>query len=276
MRPFCLVECGMDILLALKAIIMGMVEGASEFLPISSTGHLIIAGDLLNFLSKEKRDVFEIIIQLGAILAVCWEYRERLRITFLHLRDRASARGFFVNLAIAFFPAALVGLMFHREIKTYLFSPITVAYALIAGGIAILFIEKYMRHGNTASVEEMTPTQALKIGLAQTLSLVPGVSRAGATILGGIAAGLNRHTATEFSFFLAIPIMFAASGFDLIKSRDFLSMADFPLFAIGFVTAFLSALLVIRMLIRFVASHDFTAFAWYRIIFGICVLLYYW
>ena len=255
---------------------MGLVEGASEFLPISSTGHLIIAGDLLDFLSKEKRDVFEVIIQLGAILAVCWEYRERLYTTLLHLRDKASARGFFVKLAIAFFPAALVGLMFHRAIKTYLFSPMTVAYALIVGGVAILLIEKHMRHGNTLSVEEMTKTQALKIGLAQTLSLIPGVSRAGATILGGVAAGLNRQTATEFSFFLAIPIMFAASGFDLIKSRDLLSMADFPLFAVGLATAFLSALLVIRVLIRYVANHDFTVFAWYRIAFGLAVLAYYW
>lgn len=266
----------MDILLALKAVVMGIVEGATEFLPISSTGHLIIAGDLIDFMSKEKRDVFEIIIQLGAILAVCWEYRQRLINKVAHLRDEANARGFFFNLALAFFPAAFVGLLFHKQIKTYLFSPFTVACALIIGGVAILLIEKYLEHGETKTVEDMTPMQALKIGLAQTLSLVPGVSRAGATILGGIAAGLNRHAATEFSFFLAIPIMFAASGFDLLKSYQFLDMHDVPVFIVGFVTAFISALLVIRILIRFVANHDFTVFAWYRIIFGLAVLAYYW
>ena len=266
----------MDILLALKAVIMGLVEGATEFLPISSTGHLIIAGDLIDFMSKEKRDVFEIIIQLGAILAVCWEYRQRLLGKVAHLRDQSSARGFFINLGLAFFPAAFVGLLFHKQIKAYLFSPFTVACALIIGGVAILLIEKYLEHGETTNVEAMTPGQAFKIGLAQTLSLIPGVSRAGATILGGIAAGLNRHAATEFSFFLAIPIMFAASGFDLLKSYQFLDIHDVPVFIIGFVTAFISALLVIRILIRFVANHDFTVFAWYRIIFGLAVLAYYW
>lgn len=266
----------MDIVLIIKTIIMGLVEGATEFLPISSTGHLIIAGDLLDFLNKEKRDVFEIIIQLGAILAVCWEYRQRLIDKVAHLRDQASSRRFFINLALAFFPAAFVGLLFHKQIKLYLFAPFTVACALIIGGIAILLIEKYLEHGETKTVDDMTPLQALKIGLAQTLSLVPGVSRAGATILGGISAGLDRHAATEFSFFLAIPIMFAASGFDLLKSYQFLSAADLPIFLIGFVTAFVSALLVIRMLIRFVANHDFTVFAWYRIVFGLAVLAYYW
>jgi undecaprenyl-diphosphatase len=266
----------MDILLTLKAIIMGLVEGATEFLPISSTGHLIIASDLLGFLSKDKRDVFEIFIQLGAIFAVCWEYRARLTNTLLHLRNEASAQGFLLNLFIAFLPAALVGLAFHKQIKTYLFSPITVAFALIVGGIAILFIEKYISQGNTEKVEAITTGQAFKIGLAQTLALFPGVSRAGATILGGIASGLNRQTATEFSFFLAIPIMFAASGFELLQNRDLLTTAEFPMFALGFITAFLSALLVIRILIRYVANHDFTAFAWYRIVFGLAVLAYYW
>jgi undecaprenyl-diphosphatase len=276
LRPFCLVECGMDILLIIKTIIMGLVEGATEFLPISSTGHLIIAGDLLNFLAKDKRDVFEIFIQLGAILAVCWEYRARLTSTLLHLRNEASAQGFLLNLFIAFLPAALVGLAFHKQIKTYLFSPITVACALIVGGFAILLIEKYISQGSTEKVEAITAGQALKIGLAQTLALFPGVSRAGATILGGIASGLNRQTATEFSFFLAIPIMFAATGLELLQNRDLLTIADFPMFALGFVTAFLSALLVIRILIRYVANHDFTAFAWYRIVFGLAVLAYYW
>ena len=266
----------MDIVLIIKTIIMGLVEGATEFLPISSTGHLIIAGDLLGFLNKEKRDVFDIIIQLGAILAVCWEYRQRLIDKLTHLRDNTSSRGFFINLTLAFFPAALVGLLFHQQIKAYLFAPFYVACALILGGIAILLIEKYLEHGETKTVDDMTRMQALKIGLAQTLSLIPGVSRAGATILGGIAAGLNRHAATEFSFFLAIPIMFAASCFDMLQSYPFLTAADLPIFAIGFVTAFISALLIIRIFIRFVANHDFTVFAWYRIIFGLAVLAYYW
>jgi undecaprenyl-diphosphatase len=276
LRPFCLVECGMDILLILKTIIMGLVEGATEFLPISSTGHLIIAGDLLNFLNKDKRDVFEVFIQLGAILAVCWQYRKRLANTLLHFRNEANAESFLLNLSIAFIPAALVGLAFHKQIKMYLFSPITVAFALIIGGITILFIEKHINQGHTEKIEAITSSQAFKIGLAQTLALFPGVSRAGATILGGIALGLSRQTATEFSFFLAIPIMFAATSFDLLHSRDLLTINDSPMFALGFITAFLSALLVIRILIRYVANHNFAVFAWYRIVFGLAVLAYYW
>ncbi|MGQ0443309.1 MAG: undecaprenyl-diphosphate phosphatase [Methylophilaceae bacterium] len=264
----------MDLLILLKAFILGIVEGATEFLPISSTGHLIIAGDLLNF-NDDKGKIFEIVIQLGAILAVCWEFRRRLINTATHLTSNASAQGFIINLLIAFMPAALVGLMFHQQIKQYLFSPVTVAFALIVGGFAILLIEKYAKHGTTQQIEVITRTQALKIGLAQILALFPGVSRAGATILGGMVFGLTRQTATEFSFFLAIPIMFAATGFDLFNSRNLLTMADFPMFAVGFITAFLSALLVIRVLIRYVANHDFRAFAWYRIIFGVCVLLYF-
>jgi undecaprenyl-diphosphatase len=266
----------MDILLLIKSIIMGIVEGATEFLPISSTGHLIIAGDLLNFLSKEKRDVFEIIIQLGAILAVCFEFRKRLTNTVQNMRKDASAQGFILNLFIAFLPAAILGLLFHKAIKHYLFSPITVAWALIVGGFVILLIEKFAPKSNTNSIEAITPKQALQIGLAQSLALMPGVSRAGATILGGMVFGLNRQIATEFSFFLAIPIMFAATGYDLLKSWRLLDMADIGLFIAGFITAFLSALLVIKILIRFVATHDFTGFAWYRIIFGVCVLAYYW
>ena len=266
----------MDIILLIKSIIMGLVEGATEFLPISSTGHLIIAGDLLNFLSKEKRDVFEIIIQLGAVLAVCFEFRKRLINTAQHMTKDAAAQGFILNLFIAFLPAAVLGLLFHKAIKAYLFSPITVAFALIVGGFVILIIEKYANQSNTNSIEAITPKQALKIGFAQSLALMPGVSRAGATILGGMVFGLNRQTATEFSFFLALPIMFAATGFDLIKSWKMLDINDLSLFMAGFITAFLSALLVIKMLIRFVATHDFKGFAWYRIIFGFCVLAYYW
>ena len=264
----------MDLIILFKAIILGIVEGATEFLPISSTGHLIIAGDLLHF-NDDKGKIFEIVIQLGAILAVCWEFRRRLINTATQL-NKSSSQGFVLNLLIAFMPAALMGLAFHKQIKQYLFSPITVAFALIVGGFAILLFEKYHKQGAINNIESITPSQALKIGLAQTLALFPGVSRAGATILGGMAFGLTRQTATEFSFFLAIPIMFAATGFDLLKNIDLLSMTDFPMFAVGFVTAFASALLVIKILIRYVANHDFTAFAWYRILFGLCVLAYFW
>jgi undecaprenyl-diphosphatase len=265
----------MDLILFFKAFILGIVEGATEFLPISSTGHLIIVGDLLNF-NDEKGKVFEIIIQLGAILAVCFEFRSRLVNTITHIKNDASAQGFVQNLIIAFMPAALLGLIFHDYIKQYLFSPITVAIALIIGGFAILAIEKYTSHSSTRTIEAMTKSQALKIGLAQSLALVPGVSRAGATILGGMVFGLTRQTATEFSFFLAIPIMFAATGYDVLKSWHMLSMDDFSLFAVGFVTAFISALIVIKVLIKYVATHDFTGFAWYRIIFGSIVLAYFW
>lgn len=265
----------MDILLLVKAFILGLVEGATEFLPISSTGHLIIVGDLLNF-NDDKGKVFEIVIQLAAIFAVCWEYRTKLIDTALHITSQSKAQQFVLNLFLAFLPAAILGLTFHSAIKHYLFSPITVAFALIVGGFAILFIEKLQLQTPTTSIDDLKPWQALKIGFAQSLALFPGVSRAGATILGGMLFGLNRKTATEFSFFLAIPIMFAATILDVYKSRDILSLADINLFAAGFVTAFLSALVAIRFLLRFVATHDFKVFAWYRIIFGTIVLLYFW
>ena len=264
----------MDLILLFKAFILGLVEGATEFLPISSTGHLIIVGDLLNF-NDDKGKIFEIVIQLGAILAVCFEYRKRLFNTLIHMRNDASAQGFVLNLIIAFLPAALLGLLFHDFIKAYLFSPITVAIALIVGGFAILYIEKYTSHSSTQQIEAISASQALKIGLAQSLALVPGISRAGATILGGMVFGLTRQAATEFSFFLAIPIMFAATGYDLLNSWGLLNGTDLPIFIAGFITAFLSALLVIKVLIRFVANHDFVGFAWYRIIFGTITLLYF-
>ncbi len=265
----------MDLILLFKAFILGIVEGVTEFLPISSTGHLIIAGDLLDF-NDDKGKIFEIFIQMGAILAVCFEFRQRLINTVTNMTKEASAQNFVINLIIAFIPAAVLGLLLHGYIKEYLFSPITVAIALIIGGFAILIIEKYAKNATTEQIETITKAQALKIGLAQALALVPGVSRSGATILGGMVFGLTRQTATEFSFFLAIPIMFAATGYDLLKSWQLLSVADLPMFAVGFVTAFLSALLVIKILIRFVANHDFTVFAWYRIIFGLLVLTYFW
>jgi undecaprenyl-diphosphatase len=277
----------MDLILLFKAFILGIVEGATEFLPISSTGHLIIAGDLLDF-HDDKGKVFEIVIQLAAILAVCWEYRNKLISTVYELgnqpfRQESNAQRFVINLLLAFMPAAVLGLIFHDAIKAYLFSPFTVAIALIVGGFVILWIEdrslkssEAAQHKATNHIDQITKTQALQIGFAQSLALIPGVSRAGATILGGMVFGLNRKTATEFSFFLAIPIMFAATGYDLLKSWKFLSIDDFVVFSVGFVTAFISALLVIKMLLRFVATHDFKVFAWYRIIFGAIVLVYFW
>jgi undecaprenyl-diphosphatase len=264
----------MDLILLLKALILGLVEGVTEFLPISSTGHLIIAGDLLNF-NDEKGKIFEIVIQLGAILAVCWAYRAKIG-QVLATTNQKSSQQLIINLGLAFLPAALLGLAFHHQIKHYLFSPITVACALIVGGIAILIIERIAPQPNIEAVDDMDWKHALKIGFAQTVALIPGVSRSGATILGGVLFGLSRSAATEFSFFLAIPIMFAATAFELLSNRALFSWQDVDLFAVGFVTAFISALLVIKLFIRYVAKHDFTGFAWYRIIFGIIVLAYYW
>lgn len=263
----------MDILLLLKALLLGIVEGATEFLPVSSTGHLIIAGDLLHF-NDTRGKVFEIVIQLGAILAVCWEYRVKIMHTLGNVAQPA-ARRLIVNLALAFIPAAALGFAFHHPIKTYLFSPITVAWALIAGGIAILLIERYAPVPDTETVDDMDWKHALKIGCAQCLSLIPGISRAGATILGGVVFRLSRRAATEFSFFLAIPIMFAATGYDVLKNWQALRADDVGVFAVGFATAFFSALLVVRGLLRYVAHHDFRVFAWYRIAFGMLVLAYY-
>lgn len=264
----------MDIILLFKSFILGLVEGATEFLPISSTGHLIIVGDLLNF-NDDKGKVFEIVIQLGAILAVCWEFRLKLVDTALHITNQNTAQRFVLNLLVAFLPAAIFGLVFHSAIKQYLFSPISVAIALIVGGFAILWIERLALNTPTTQIDEITPMQALKVGFAQSLALFPGISRAGATILGGMVFGLDRKTATGFSFFLAIPIMFAATILDVYKNRSFLSLDDVSMFAVGFITAFLSALVAIRFLLRFVATHDFKVFAWYRIIFGVIVLAYY-
>ena len=264
----------MDLILLIKAFILGLVEGVTEFLPISSTGHLIIAGDLLHF-NDEKGKIFEIVIQLGAILAVCWVYRVKIG-QVLTTANQKSSQQLIINLGLAFLPAALLGLAFHHQIKHYLFSPITVACALILGGIAILIIERTAPQANIDVVDDMNWKHALKIGFAQTIALIPGVSRSGATILGGVLFGLSRSAATEFSFFLAIPIMFAATAFELLSNRGLFYWQDFYLFAVGFITAFISALLVIKMFIRFVAKHNFTGFAWYRIIFGLIVLAYYW
>lgn len=254
---------------------MGLVEGATEFIPVSSTGHLIIAGEWLNFLDKEKRDVFEIMIQLGAILAVCVEYRQRLLLTAQRIQTDPNAQHLVRNLMVAFLPAALIGLAFHHQIKEFLFSSFTVGIALIVGGILILVIEKFVPPGKVSNIDEISFKQSVQIGFAQALALVPGVSRSGATILGGMCFGLNRQAATEFSFFLALPIMFAATGYDLLKARDLLSMDDALIFLAGFITAFLSALVVIRALIKFVGQHSFAVFAWYRIVFGVLILMFF-
>ncbi len=265
----------MDLVLILKALLLGLVEGATEFLPVSSTGHLIIVSDLLDFMSVEKREIFEIVIQLGSILAVVWLYHRRLYKVLRTVKSDINAQRFVLQLLIAFLPLALIGLVFHKQIKNLLFHPAPVAIALIAGGFLILLIEKLALKARTHSIEEMNSWQALKIGFAQSLALIPGVSRSGATILGGMSFGLSRQVATEFSFFLAIPVMFAATGYDLLKHRDLLSVEDAGLFSIGFIAAFFSALVAIKTLIRYVAGHDFKIFAWYRIALGILVLIYF-
>jgi len=271
----------MDLILLFKAFILGIVEGATEFLPISSTGHLIIVGDLIDF-NDGRGKVFEIVIQLAAILAVCWEYKTKLIATMsglVHqpLNTSSTSHKLTFNLLLAFLPAAIIGLAFHDAIKAHLFSTFTVAIALIIGGFVILWIENIEQKSvqkKTLSIDSISLKQALQIGFAQSIALIPGVSRSGATILGGMVFGLSRQTATEFSFFLAIPIMFAATAYDLLKSWSLLSSSDFAMFAVGFVTAFLSALIAIKMLLRFVATHNFKVFAYYRIIFGSLLLIY--
>ncbi|CAK0770788.1 Undecaprenyl-diphosphatase [Gammaproteobacteria bacterium] len=265
----------MDLTNYLNAILLGMVEGVTEFLPISSTGHLIISGNLLRF-TGPRADTFEIFIQLGAILAVLWNYRERFIMIPGTSKGERGTVNFLMNLMVAFLPAAIAGFLFHKLIKSYLFSPVSVAAALVVGGVAILWIERRHHSVSRASVDEMTWRDSLKVGFAQCLALFPGVSRAGATIIGGMVFGLSRRTATEFSFFLAIPTMFAATFYDLYKSRAALSLADIPLFALGFVVAFFSALVVVRALLIYISKNNFTVFAWYRIIFGGIILFYAW
>jgi undecaprenyl-diphosphatase len=265
----------MDLLPLLKALILGIVEGLTEFLPVSSTGHLIIAGDLLGF-NDELGKAFEVIIQLGAILAICWEYRARLLRVAAGVPSSSEARRFVMNLFIDFLPAAVVGLMFIKVIKAYLFQPFTVAIAFIVGGLIIFWVEKRHRYApRIHTVEQMRWSDALKIGLAQVLSLIPGTSRSGATIVGGMLFGLSRQAATEFSFFLAIPVMFAATFYDFYKHWDLMNSQALGVFAVGFATAFISAFFAVRALVRYVANHTFIAFAWYRVIFGLILLAYY-
>ena len=258
-------------LLLVKALILGIVEGITEFLPVSSTGHLILVGDLLDF-NNEKGKLFEIVIQCGAILAIVWEYRATLASVIARLPTDRQARRFATNLLIAFLPVAILGLLFGRAIKEVLFKPVPVAVAFIVGGIIILWAERRKHEITVGSVDEMTWSDALKIGLAQTLALIPGTSRAGATIIGGLFFGLSRRAATEFSFFLAIPVLFAASAYELFKHRSTLSADDLGILGVGLIAAFASAFVCVRWLLRYISRHDFTIFAWYRIGFGIVVL----
>ena len=262
----------MDAALALKALILGVVEGLTEFLPVSSTGHLIVVGHLLDF-NDEKGKVFELVIQTGAMLAVCWEFRGRFSGVLRGLFSDQQARRFAFNLIAAFMPAAIIGLALGSAIKAHLFHVVPVAIALIVGGFVILAVDRHERESRINEVDAMTWRDALKVGIAQSFALIPGVSRSGATIIGGMLFGLSRRTATEFSFFLAVPTLMAAGAYDLYRNRLLFSFDDIGLFAIGTVSAFFSAFICIRWLMRYVATHDFRIFAWYRIAFGLFIIV---
>ena len=269
----------MDIVVLIKAAIMGVVEGLTEFLPISSTGHLILAGSLLGF-DDEKAKVFDIAIQTGAIFAVILVYWQKIRDTMVALPTDKAAQRFALNVVIGFFPAVILGLLFGKAIKAHLFTPAVVATTFIVGGFIILWAERRQSAGGTAvrvhSVDDMTALDALKVGLVQCLAMVPGTSRSGATIIGGMLLGLSRKSATDFSFFLAIPTLIGAGAYSLYKERALLSIADVPMFGVGLVFSFLSAWLCVRWLLKFISTHSFVGFAYYRIAFGIVVLLTSW
>ncbi|APC14308.1 undecaprenyl-diphosphatase [Pseudomonas frederiksbergensis] len=261
----------MDFWTAVQALILGVVEGLTEFLPISSTGHQIIVADLLNF-GGERAMAFNIIIQLGAILAVVWEFRGKILDVVTGLPTQRNAQRFTVNLLIAFMPAVVLGVIFANVIHKYLFNPITVATALVVGGIIMLWAERREHTVHAETVDEITWKDALKVGFAQCLAMIPGTSRSGSTIIGGLLFGLSRKTATEFSFFLAMPTMVGAAVYSGYKYRDLFQAADLPVFAIGFVTAFIFAMIAVKGLLKFIASHSYAAFAWYRIAFGLLIL----
>ena len=269
----------MELIVLAKAAVMGIVEGLTEFLPISSTGHLILAGALLG-MDDAKAKLFDIAIQTGAILAVIIVYWQKIRDTITDLPHKKQAQQFALNVAIAFFPAVVLGLLFGKAIKAHLFTPVVVASAFIIGGVIILWAERRQTRADTAprilSVDAMRWTDALKVGLVQCLAMIPGTSRSGATIIGGMLLGLSRKAATDFSFFLAIPTLIGAGVYSLYKERALLSAADVPMFAVGLVFSFLSAWLCIRWLLRYIATHTFAGFAWYRIAFGIVVLVTAW
>jgi undecaprenyl-diphosphatase len=260
-----------DVLLV-KAIVMGIVEGLTEFLPVSSTGHLILAGDLLG-LHHPRIEVFEVVIQSGAMLAVIWEYRRRFGALVTGAFTDPALRRFAVNVSIAFLPAAVLGLAFGKYITAHLFRPVPVAIAFVVGGFVILWAERRRHTVVVNHVDDMTWMDALKIGCAQCFALIPGTSRAGATIIGGLLFGLSRKAATEFSFFLAVPTLLGAGAYQLYKERALLSVSDVGWFSAGSIAAFVSAYCCVRWLLRYISTHDFTAFAWYRIVFGVVVLV---
>lgn len=266
----------MEAIYALKAFVMGLVEGLTEFLPISSTGHLILAGSLLDF-TGEKVKVFEIAIQSGAMLSVCWVYRARIFSVASGFATEARARKFVLNLLVAFLPAAVLGVLLSGKIKALLFSPVPVATAFIVGGLIIIWVERRNRLNPSLaridSVDDMSVMDAFKVGCAQAFALVPGTSRSGATIMGAMLFGMSRQAATEFSFFLAMPTLFGASIYSVWKGWHLFSFADAPVFAVGSIGAFVSAFLCVRWLLRYISTHDFTVFAWYRIVFGFFVIL---
>ena len=255
----------------LEAIILGLVEGITEFLPVSSTGHLILTQSLLG-LQGDAVARHIIIIQGAAILAVCWEFRQKLWHTARTLHDDAVSRHFFMNLVIASVPLAVLGLTFEKQIKAVLFNPVSVAIALVVGGIVILWAERRKHEERVQTVDQLTTGDAIKLGLFQALALIPGTSRSGATIIGGLLSGLSRRTAAEFSFFLAIPALLAATAYDIYKARNDFAAADVEPLIVSCVASFISALLVTKLLLRFVSRHSFAAFAWYRIVFGIVIL----
>jgi len=261
----------MDIWTAFQALILGIVEGLTEFLPVSSTGHQIIVADLIDF-RGERAIAFNIIIQLAAIFAVMWEYRRKILDVVIGLPRQSSAQRFTLNLLAAFIPAAVVGLLFSDQIHEYLFNPITVAMALVVGGVVILWAERRQHEIDADTVDDMTWQHAVKIGCAQCLALIPGTSRSASTIIGGLLFGLSRKAATEFSFFLAMPTMVAASLYSAWKYKDLFQPADLPVFAIGFVTSFIFAMIAVRALLRFIGNHSYAVFAWYRIGFGLLIL----
>ena len=269
----------MDITLLIKAAIMGIVEGLTEFLPVSSTGHLILAGALLG-LDDERSKVFDIAIQTGAIFAVIIVYWQKIRSTLVALPTDKQAQQFALNVLIAFIPAVVLGLLFGKAIKSHLFTPVVVATTFIIGGFIILWAEKRQQTNASAvrvnSVDEMTSMDALKVGLVQCLALVPGTSRSGATIIGGMLLGLSRKAAMDFSFFLAMPTLIGAGVYSLYKERAVLSMADIPMFSVGLLFSFISAWICVRWLLRYISSHSFVPFAYYRIAFGVVVLITAW
>ncbi|MDB5751509.1 MAG: hypothetical protein JWP65_1930 [Ramlibacter sp.] len=266
----------MDVVLLVKAAVMGVVEGLTEFLPISSTGHLILAGTLLGF-HDEKAKVFDIAIQTGAILAVILVYWQKIRSTLAGLGSEPEARRFTLNVAVAFVPAVVLGLALGKMIQDNLFTPVVVATTFIIGGFVILWAEKRAPGAvRIQEAEDMRWPDALKLGLVQCLALVPGTSRSGATIIGGMLLGLSRKAATDFSFYLAIPTLIGAGAYSLIKERGQLSVADLPMFGVGLLFSFVSAWLCVRWLLRYISSHSFTPFAYYRIVFGVVVLLTSW